>query len=91
MSTEDSTKIVKAAYTYLVNVLIASGTTIDKISNFRVEELSQVEETQNYKVTLSYEIGSDFQFDKKREYKDFEVTSDGKVLSMKIRTLDRKA
>ncbi|OGF59298.1 hypothetical protein A3C05_03475 [Candidatus Giovannonibacteria bacterium RIFCSPHIGHO2_02_FULL_45_40] len=85
MSTEDSAKIVRAAHVYLVNVLIASGTPTDKVSGFRVEELSLDEGTKNYKVTLSYEMAGDFQFDKKREYKDFEITPDGKVLSMKIR------
>ena len=85
MSTEDSAKIVRAAHVYLVNVLIASGTPTDKVSGFRVAELSLDEGTKNYKVTLSYEMAGDFQFDKKREYKDFEITPDGKVLSMKIR------
>jgi len=88
MSTETSAKIVRAAYDYLIRVLLASGTPTGKLSNFRVEELS-VEKTgtKNYNVTLSYEVTGEFEFDKKREYKDFVVQQDGTVLSMKIRNI----
>ncbi|MDP3778602.1 MAG: hypothetical protein Q8R30_00960 [bacterium] len=87
MSTEESAKVVRASYDYLMRVLLASGTSADKLSNFRVEELSMDETVGHYKVTLSYEVTGDFQFDKKREYKDFDVTSEGIVMSMKIRTV----
>ena len=87
MSTEVSAKIVRAAYDYLIKVLLASGTPVGKLSNFRVEELSLDKGTKNYKVTLSYEVTGEFEFDKKREYKDFEVTPAGVILSMKIRNI----
>ena len=87
MSTETSTKVVKAAYDYLINVLLASGTPVNKLSDFRVEELALDEATKNYKVTLSYEVGGDFTFDKKREFKDFDVTEAGVVLAMRIRKI----
>lgn len=87
MSAEDSAKIVRAAYDYLVKVLLASGTPTDKLASFRVEEFTLDNTTKNYKVTLSYDITGDFQFDKKREYKDFEVKEDGTVVSMKIRNV----
>ena len=38
MSSEESAKIVRAAYDYLIKVLLASGTPVEKLSNFRVEE-----------------------------------------------------
>ena len=87
MSAEDSAKIVSSSYNYLVKVLLASGTSMEKLSNFRVDELSQDEDTKNYKVTLSYDVGGNFDFDKKREYKDFIVKEDGTVVSMTIRVI----
>lgn len=87
MSAEASAKVVKACYEYLVNILLASGTTVDRLSNFRVEELSNDPTTKNYKITLSYDVSGDFAFDKKREYKDFETLEDGTVLSMRIRNI----
>ncbi len=86
MSTDESATVVRAAYDYLVKVLLASGTPAGKLSNFRVEELSP--DAENYNVTLSYEVEGDFAFDKKRELKDFIVTKTGVVMSMKIRKLD---
>ncbi len=85
MATEESTKVVRAAYEYLLQVLVAGGTSLDKVSDFRVEELTQNKSTKAYQVTLSYEVTGQFQFDKKRELKDFDVTPAGKVLAMRIR------
>ncbi|MDE2038128.1 MAG: hypothetical protein KGI69_02840 [Patescibacteria group bacterium] len=86
MSTETTTTAVNTAYKYLVNALVAGGTSLDKLSNFRVEEVVTDQTTKNFKITLSYDVSGDLQFDKKREYKDFDVTADGKsVLAMRIR------
>jgi hypothetical protein len=87
MSGESAAKIVNSAYQYLVQVLIAGGTSADKITNARVEELTLDDASGNYKVTLSYEVAGVFEFDNSREYKAFVVKSDGTVLSMTIRTL----
>ncbi len=87
MSTDESAKIVRASYDYLIKILLASGTPADRLSNFRVEELSLDDTTKNYKVTLSYDVTGSFEFDKKREYKDFVVKPDGIVLSMSIRII----
>lgn len=90
MSSEESAKIVRAAYDYLIKVLLASGTPVEKLSNFRVEEFSLSSQSKSksiYKVTLSYEVVGEFAFDKKREYKDFEVDNEGAVTSMKIRNI----
>jgi hypothetical protein len=86
MSTETLQKAIQAAYEYLIIGLSTSGTPKEKISNFRVEE-AETNEKDNYKITLSYDITGDFVFEKEREYKDFEVTPAGKVLSMKIRKI----
>lgn len=87
MSGEEAATIANAAYRYMIQVLVAGGTAADKISNARIEELTLDEATQNYKVTISYDVTGNFEFDRKREYKDFIVDKESKVLSMKIRTL----
>lgn len=74
---------VKKAYEYLSQVM----TNPEKMSNVRVEELEQ-DATENWHITLSYDIVGDFLFERKREYKDFLIDKDtGRVTSMKIRTL----
>ena len=86
MSSEISTKAVSSAYKYLVSALVASGSKVESLSNFRVEEVQQDGVDGNFKITLSYEVASDFPFDKKREYKDFQIDKGGeKVISMTIR------
>lgn len=89
MSTETTTIAVNAAYQYMVKTLIAAGTPVDRLSNFRVEEVSVDDKTKNFKITLSYDVAAgEFQFDKKREFKDFDVTPDGKtVIAMRIRKI----
>ncbi len=84
MSQEEVKIVINGAYTYLKTTLASSGLTSDKITNPRVEEMEKME-SGNYKITLSYEVIGDFVFDKKKEFKDFEVQSDGTVISMKIR------
>lgn len=86
MSTEQATKAVRTAYEYLMKTLIAGGTPTERLSNFRVEEVAQEETTKNFKITLSYDVSTDFQFDKKKEFKDFEVSENGETVNwMKIR------
>ena len=84
MTQEEANIVIVGAYTYLKTTLASSGLTSDKITNPRVEEMEKIE-SGNYKITLSYEVVGDFVFDKKKEFKDFEVKPDGTVLSMKIR------
>jgi len=84
MSKETLSLAVNGALEYLITALAASGTSKEKISNFRLEE-ALTHAGGNYKITLSYDITGDFAFDKQREYKDFEVTPEGTVLSMVIR------
>ena len=84
MSSEDTTKTIKAAYDYLLKALSASKVGSEKLANFRVEE-SGLNEKGNFKITLSYEVTGEFPFDRQREFKDFEVDSKDVVLSMKIR------
>lgn len=73
---------VTKAFEYLQKV----STNTERFSNFRVEEL-QLDEKNNHLVTLSYEFTGEFPFEKKREFKDFVVDQDGKILSMKIRNI----
>ena len=89
MSTETTTTAVNTAYQYMVKTLVAGGMPVERLSNFRVEEVSVDDKTKNFKITLSYEvIAGEFQFDRKREFKDFDVTSDGKtVIAMRIRKI----
>lgn len=82
MSEADSSAAVKAAYQYLLKV----SPDASRFSNFRVEEISLDSIGDgSFLITLSYEIAGDFGFDKKKEYKDFKVQSDGNVAWMKIR------
>lgn len=77
---------INSAYLYLRKTLEASGITLEKVSGFRVEE-AEKNEAGNYKITLSYELIGDFPFDRRRELKDFEIGTDGEVISMKIRKI----
>lgn len=71
---------VKTAYEYLLKV----SPNASKFTNFRVEEISN-DKQGDYLLTLSYEVVGEFGFDKTKEYKDFKVTKEGTVESMKIR------
>lgn len=74
-------EIVLAAFHYLADITPPT----QKVSDVRVEELQPLEEagTKFWKVVLSYDNTGDFPFDKKREYKEFKVSSEGKVLLIK--------
>lgn len=78
-------EIVNAAYKYMLEVMqVQAG----KISNPRVEELVPTgEDKKSWNVVLSYDIVGDFAFDKTREYKQFNVDSEGIVLDMKIKKI----
>lgn len=78
----DPTTAVKTAYEYLMKV----SSTGSKLSNFRVEQVERYKK-ENYIITLGYDVEGQFGFDKKREYKDFKITKDGKVEWMKIHKL----
>jgi len=77
-------EIVNAAYKYMVEVMQVQAS---KISNARVEELVPVDKegAKFWNVVLSYDIVGDFAFEKTREYKQFTVDMEGKVLEMKIK------
>jgi len=77
--TIDSAGAVKAAYEYLMKASPAAN----KLSNFRLEEIS-VDENKDFLITLSYDVVGEFGFDKQREYKKFKVIKDGSVEWMKI-------
>lgn len=70
---------VKKAFEYLKSV----SPDAEKFSNFRVEEI--ILGPSGYKVTLGYDITGEFGFDKKREFKQFEIENDGEVKSMTIK------
>lgn len=76
----EAKEAVKKAFEYLMAVSQESG----RFSNFRVEEVKLNAET-DFLITLSYEITGEFPFDRTKEYKDFVVDQNGKVLSMTIR------
>ena len=83
MATETAKKAVQSAYQYLLQ--ISAGTVV--LANFRVEEVN-LDSAKRFLITLSYDIQGEFAFEKKREYKEFQVSSDGEtVLSMKIRKI----
>lgn len=77
-------EIVNAAYAYMTNVMSLQAS---KIANPRVEELVPAKdgEADVWKVVISYDIIGDFAFDKTREYKEFIVDEEAKVLEMRIR------
>lgn len=77
-------EIVLAAYKYLADITPPS----QKISEVRIEELvpRKIGKKSDWVVMLSYDNIGEFPFDKKREYKEFEITDDGVVVSMKSRT-----
>ena len=77
-------EIVKAAYEYMVTVMQLQAS---KITNPRVEEISQESPDGNWNVVISYDIVGDFAFDKIREYKQFVVNVEGMVLEMKIKKI----
>lgn len=82
MATDVAKKAVQTAYQYLISV---SPVPKDYFSNFRLEEITENKDGK-FIITLSYDVQGDFAFDKKREYKEFEVAKNGEtVLSMKIR------
>jgi hypothetical protein len=74
-------EIVLAAFHYLADVTPPT----QKISEVRVEEVQPLANESNFwKIILSYDNVGDFPFDKKREYKEFKVSdTDGKVIYMK--------
>jgi len=76
----EAKEAVKIAYEYLMAVSQDSV----RYSNFRVEEV-KLNSDNNFLITLSYEYTGEFPFDKKREYKDFTVNQDKKVVSMTMR------
>ena len=76
--------VVIAALEYLRSV----SPNADQISSVRVEEV-QENPDKIWSVTLSYDAVGEFPFERKREYKDFRVGKDGKVLSMKIRPIEK--
>jgi len=78
-----SKEAVKAAYEYLKRLSPNSKS----FSNFRLEEI-QSGEHDDFLITLSYEVSGESGFDKKKEYKDFQIMkADGTITSMKIRKL----
>lgn len=81
MAEKSPRDIVMAAYNHLS--LITPPT--QKISDVRIEELKSTttdKKKQIWSVVLSYDSTDEYPFDKKREFKKFEVTKDAKVLSM---------
>lgn len=74
-------EIVLAAYKYLADITPPS----QKISEVRIEEFvpSGKGVGKKWMVVLSYDNIGEFPFDKKREYKEFEITNEGVVISMK--------
>lgn len=76
----EAKEAVKIAYEYLMAVSQDSV----RYSNFRVEEV-KLNSENNFLITLSYEYTGEFPFDKKREYKDFTINQDKKVISMTMR------
>ncbi len=75
-------EVVLAAFHYLADIIPPT----QKITDVRVEAIQPVTKDQKtiWKLVLSYDNVGDFPFDKKREYKQFEVDdTDGRVLEMK--------
>ncbi|MFA4880437.1 MAG: hypothetical protein WC650_02335 [Candidatus Doudnabacteria bacterium] len=74
-------EIVLAAYKYLADITPPT----QKISEVRIEEFVPVGSgiKKKWMVVLSYDNIGEFPFDKKREYKEFEITDGGEVVSMK--------
>ena len=72
--------IVMAAYTHLAEIT----TPTQKISDVRIEELQPLKEGAEdfWSVVLSFDNTGEYPFDKKREYKQFKVTTEGVVISM---------
>ncbi len=78
-------RAVEVAFEQLSD-LIAVGS--QKISDVRVEELVPKLEEGRWYVVLSYDVLGEFSFQRSREFKEFEVSSqDGTVLSMKIKKI----
>jgi hypothetical protein len=77
MSTELATKAVSTAYGYLLQAMLAGGTTADKLSGFRVEEIKLDQTNKNFHIVLGYDVQGSLPFEKKREYKQFLVSSTG--------------
>jgi hypothetical protein len=87
MTKEETKAAIASAYDYLRQAQSASGITSDKVTSFRVEEAGK-DDDGTFRITLSYEVIGDFPFDRKKEFKDFVLSSDGTtVISMKIRTI----
>lgn len=82
MPKQEAAAAVRAAYEYLVGVSPNSTT----FTNFRLEEIS-TDQDGNFLITLSYELAGEFGFDRKKEYKDFQVDKENRVVSMKIRNV----
>jgi hypothetical protein len=80
----DAQTAVKNSFEYLKQVTPAAE--FSHISLVRVEEVIK-HPAGDWAVTLSYDVSGEFAFERKREYKNFEVNSSGDVLSMKIRTI----
>jgi len=79
-TTVDPKGAVKSAYEYLIGASPDPG----RFSKFRLEEI-RIDQKKDYLITLSYEVTGEFEFDRQREFKDFNVGKDGTVLWMKIR------
>jgi hypothetical protein len=81
MPTKTAKEIVMAAFHYLAEVTPPS----QKVADVRVEEIQPLEEDESdfWKVVLSYDNIGEFPFDRKREYKEFKVDDSARVIYMK--------
>jgi len=74
--------VVHSAYTYMTSLMDNQ-----RLANIRIEELEKSKDDGSWKVVLSYELETDFPFERKRDFKEFLLDSSGHVLSMKIKKL----